>query len=98
MDELNPNQPEPGETILCCGHLEEDAYHFFDRQDDNDPSGKPQVVTVIHQECGHEFKIRWIILCDDCTRQRTKHDGVHPFSGMLHRAVWAPNNFNTSKN
>lgn len=95
MDELNQNQPELGETILCCGHLEEQTYHFFDKPGDE---GKQEIVTVVHATCGHEFKVRWIILCDDCTRQRTKHDGVHPFSGPLHRGIWAPEGFNASKN
>lgn len=97
MDELRTDKPEAGETILFCGHFDEDTYHFFDRPGENEgPEQKPQIVEVKNSK-GDEFKIRWIILCDDCTRQRTKYDGVYPFDGVLHKAVWGPDELQLSE-
>jgi len=96
MDELNQHHPELGETILFCGHYEETEYHFFAKTEEDDSELRAVVVKRCEEEPG--FQIRWIILCDDCTRQRTKHDGVHPFEGPLHKAMWAPDNLNVMKN
>ena len=87
MDELRKDKPELGETILFCGHFDEETYHFFDKpESEQDPT---QQLVEVKGPIG-TFKIRWIILCDDCVRRRTKSDGIHPFDGALCKAVWAP--------
>lgn len=97
MDDLRKDKPELGETILFCGHLEEESYHFFDKPENvEDPKDETQQLVEVQGPTG-VFKVRWIILCDDCTRQRTKFDGVHPFDGILVKAVWAPNELQWSE-
>lgn len=95
MDAPDPNQPEAGETILCCEHVEEDSdrpFQYFVRSTEN---GTPEIATVVKRENMKEYQIRWIILCADCAIERTANGVTDPFAGKLVRAVWGPEDMNT---
>lgn len=72
-------QPNDGETITHCGHLDAQRHHFF-----MTPDGQPMKFSRPDGTVGES---RWIVLCHDCFDRHADN----PLACICGDSVWDGN-------
>jgi hypothetical protein len=64
------HQPKDGDLILICGHEDEETYHWYAL--DVDEQGAPAPMQFTRAVDGTEGEATWACICDRCN-SRMKH-------------------------